>query len=264
MSKYLAFSTIQIMDSELILYLFYDKDFPLILPPPYNEVEPEGNCACLQACDDMAELNDELALTGRMLKQVQGQGLSLSVYRRENKARADDSAVRLSQDLLQQMNTCKFGLDYSYYAYHERNTRYSQVMSFFLITFPGGEVDAGLPPNIPWLFGDKYRGQRFVMTPDITALADWLSYLAKQAITCPELRIDYFSEGSMVIWYMSAEDEIRSLDALSCNVELRIHPAMLLPEDDAIAPLFRYLMRSSVWRECLQPPCEGNDEILFS
>ena len=264
MSKYLAFSTIQIMDSELILYLFYDKDFPLILPPPYNEVEPEGNCACLQACDDMAELNDELALTGRMLKQVQGQGLSLSVYRRENKARADDSAVRLSHDLLQQMNTCKFGLDYSYYACHERNTRYSQVMSFFLITFPGGEVDAGLPPNIPWLFGDKYRGQRFVMTPDITALADWLSYLAKQAITCPELRIDYFSEGSMVIWYMSAEDEIRSLDALSCNVELRIHPAMLLPEDDAIAPLFRYLMRNSVWRECLQPPCEGNDEILFS
>ena len=252
------------MDSELILYLFYDKDFPLILPPPYNEVEPEGNYACLQACDDMAELNDELALTGRMLKQVQGQGLSLSVYRRENKARADDSAVRLSHELLQQMNTCKFGLDYSYYAYHERNTRYSQVMSFFLITFPGGEVDAGLPPNIPWLFGDKYRGQRFVMTPDITALADWLSYLAKQAITCPELRIDYFSEGSMVIWYMSAEDEIRSLDALSCNVELRIHPAMLLPEDDAIAPLFQYLMRSSVWRECLQPPCEGNDEILFS
>ena len=81
MSKYLAFSTIQIMDSELILYLFYDKDFPLILPPPYNEVEPEGNCACLQACDDMAELNDELALTGRMLKQVQGQGLSLSLVR---------------------------------------------------------------------------------------------------------------------------------------------------------------------------------------
>ena len=212
----------------------------------------------------MAKLNDALALTGQMLKQVQGQGLSLSVYRREDKARADGSAVRLSHDLLQQMNACKCGLDYSYYVSHERNTRYSQVMSFFLITFPGGEVDAGLPPNVPWLFGDEYRGQRFVLTPDISALADWLSYLAKRLVTCSQLRIDYFSEGCMVIWYMSAEDEIRSLDAIGCNVELRIHPAMLLPKDDSIAPLFRYLMRSSVWRECLQPPCEGNDEIWFS
>ena len=212
----------------------------------------------------MAKLNDALALTGQMLKQVQGQGLSLSVYRREDKARADGSAVRLSHDLLQQMNACKCGLDYSYYVSHERNTRYSQVMSFFLITFPGGEVDAGLPPNVPWLFGDEYRGQRFVLTPDISALADWLSYLAKRLVTCTQLRIDYFSEGCMVIWYMSAEDEIRSLDAIGCNVELRIHPAMLLPKDDSIAPLFRYLMRSSVWRECLQPPCEGNDEIWFS
>lgn len=249
------------MDSELILYLFYDIDFPLLLPPPYDEVEPEENCICLQVCDDMAKLNDTLALTGQMLKQVQGQGLSLSVYRREDKARADGSAVRLSHDLLQQMNACKCGLDYSYYVSHERNTRYSQVMSFFLITFPGGEVDAGLPPNVPWLFGDEYRGQRFVLTPDISALADWLSYLAKRLVTCTQLRIDYFSEGCMVIWYMSAEDEIRSLDAIGCNVELRIHPAMLLPKDDSIAPLFRYLMRSSVWRECLQPPCEDIDEI---
>lgn len=210
----------------------------------------------------MAKLNDALALTGQMLKQVQGQGLSLSVYRREDKARADGSAVRLSHDLLQQMNACKCGLDYSYYVSHERNTRYSQVMSFFLITFPGGEVDAGLPPNVPWLFGDEYRGQRFVLTPDISALADWLSYLAKRLVTCSQLRIDYFSEGCMVIWYMSAEDEIRSLDAIGCNVELRIHPAMLLPKDDSIAPLFRYLMRSSVWRECLQPPCEDIDEII--
>lgn len=249
------------MDSELILYLFYDIDFPLLLPPPYDEVEPEENCACLQVCDDMAKLNDALALTGQMLKQVQGQGLSLSVYRREDKARADGSAVRLSHDLLQQMNACKCGLDYSYYVSHERNTRYSQVMSFFLITFPGGEVDAGLPSNVPWLFGDEYRGQRFVLTPDISALADWLSYLAKRLVTCSQLRIDYFSEGCMVIWYMSAEDEIRSLDAIGCNVELRIHPAMLLPKDDSIAPLFRYLMRSSVWRECLQTPCEDIDEI---
>lgn len=249
------------MDSELILYLFYDIDFPLLLPPPYDEVEPEENSACLQVCDDMAKLNDDLALTGQMLKQVQGQGLSLSVYRREDKARADGSAVRLSHDLLQQMNACKCGLDYSYYVSHERNTRYSQVMSFFLITFPGGEVDAGLPPNVPWLFVDEYRGQRFVLTPDISALADWLSYLAKRLVTCTQLRIDYFSEGCMVIWYMSAEDEIRSLDAIGCNVELRIHPAMLLPKDDSIAPLFRYLMRSSVWRECLQPPCEDIDEI---
>ena len=261
LTKRLAFSTIWTMDSDLTLYLFYDKEFSLILPPPYDEVEPEENCVCLQECDDMEKLNDELALAGRMLNQVQGQGLSLSVYRRENKPRADDSAVRLNHGLLQQMNACKCGLDYSYYVSHERNARYSQVMSFFLITFPRGEVNAGIPPDVPWLFGDEYRGQRFVLTPDLSALADWLSYLAKRAVTCPELRIDYFSEGGLVIWYMSAEDEIRSLDALGCNVELRIHPAMLLPKDDPIAPLFRYLMRSSVWRECLQPPCEDYDEI---
>lgn len=244
------------MDSELTLYLFYDKDFPLLLPPPYDEVEPEESCACLQKCGDMAELNDELALAGRMLKQVQGQGISLSVYRRENKAQADDSAVRLSHGLLQQMNTCKCGFDYSYYISHQRSSRFTQVASFFLITFPSGGVDAGVPSNGPWIFSDEYRGKRFIVTPFTAALADWLALLAEQAVTFPELRIDYFSEGCMVIWYMSAEDEISSLTSLSCNVQLRIHPAMLLPKDDSIAPLFRYLMHSSVWREILQPPSE--------
>lgn len=249
------------MDSELTLYLFYDKDFPLLLPPPYDEGEPEGGNVCLQVCDDMAELNDELALAGQMLEQVQGQGISLSVYRRENKARADDSAVRLSHIQLQQMHSCKCGFDYSYYTSQQISSRFRQVSSFFLITFPCGGVDAGVPSNVPWIFADEYRGNRFVVTPFTAALADWLALLEEQAVTFPKLRIDYFSEGCLVVWYMSAEDEISSLAALGCNVELRIHPAMFLPKDDPIAPLFRYLMRSSVWRELLQPPSEACDEI---
>jgi hypothetical protein len=60
---------------------------------------------------------------------------------------------------------------------------------------------------------------------------------------------------------MAAEDEISSLVSLGCEVELRIHLAMLLPKDDALAPLFRYLMRSAVWREILTLP-PGYAEVV--
>lgn len=242
------------MDSKIILYLFYDNDFPLELPPPYDEAEVEGCCACLEYCEDMEALNRELARAGQVLERVQGQGLVMSVYRWERLAVADDKAVRLSPALLRQMQARGCGLDYSYYVTHSRDSRFRDVTSFFMLTFPAGGAPVGVPGDMPWLFVGEYRGERFVLTPFTSVLADYLAYLARQGNTLPELRIDYFSEGSHVIWYMAAEDEISSLAALGCEVELRVHPAMLLPKDDALAPLFRYLMRSAVWRECLTLP----------
>lgn len=241
------------MDSDLRLYLFYDNDFALTLPPPYDEVEVEACSACLEYCEDMEALNRELARAGRVLEQVQGQGLVLSVYRRERLAVADDTAVRLSRELLRQMQARGCGLDYSFYVSYPRDSRFREVTSFFMLTFPAGGA-AGVPEDMPWLFVGEYRGVRFVLTPFTSVLADYLDYLAKQGDSLPALRIDYFSEGSLVIWYMTAEDEIRSLGFLGCNVELRVHPAMLLPKDDALAPLFRYLMRSAVWRARLTLP----------
>ena len=242
------------VDSDIELYLFYDDDFPLALPPPYDEVEVEACSACLGYCEDMEALNCELARAGRVLEQVQGQGLVLSVYRRERLAVADDTAVRLSRELLRQMQARGCGLDYSFYVSYPRDSRFREVTSFFMLSFPAGGALAGVPENIPWLFAGEYRGERFVLTPFTSVLADYLACLAKQGDSLPALRIDYFSEGSLVIWYMTAEDEIRSLGSLGCNVELRVHPAMLLPKGDALAPLFRYLMRSAVWRERLTLP----------
>lgn len=60
------------MDSGIILYLFYDNDFPPELPPPYDEIEPEKHCACLTVCEDMEEVNSELVVAGKVLEQVQG------------------------------------------------------------------------------------------------------------------------------------------------------------------------------------------------
>jgi len=242
------------VDSDIELYLFYDDDFPLALPPPYDEVEVEACSACLGYCEDMEALNCELARAGRVLEQVQGQGLVLSVYRRERLAVADDTAVRLSRELLRQMQARGCGLDYSFYVSYPRDSRFREVTSFFMLSFPAGGALAGVPENIPWLFAGEYRGERFVLTPFTSVLADYLAFLAKQGDSLPALRIDYFSEGSLVIWYMTAEDEIRSLGSLGCNVELRVHPAMLLPKGDALAPLFRYLMRSAIWRERLTLP----------
>lgn len=249
------------MDSEIRLYLFFDNDYPLVLPSPYDEIEPEEHCACLSVCEDMEEVNSELVAAGSVLEQVQGQGLSLSVYRWANHARADGTSVRLSRELLRQMQARGCGLDYSYYVTHSRDSRFRDVTSFFMLTFPAGGAPVGVPGNMPWLFGGEYRGERFVLTPFTAALADYLAYLAKQGNTLPELRVDYFSEGSHVIWYMAAEDEISSLVSLGCELELRIHLAMLLPKDDALAPLFRYLMRSTVRREILTLP-PGYAEVV--
>lgn len=242
------------MEADIELYLFYDEDYPPVLPPPYGDVEVERCSACLAYCEDMAELNRELGQAGQVLERVQGQGLVLSVYRRERLAVADDTAVRLSSSLLRQMQARRCGLDYSFYVSYPRNSRFREVTSFFLLTFPAGGELAGMPENKPWLFAGEYRGERFVLTPFTSALADYLAYLAKQGGSLPALRIDYFSEGSLVIWYMTADDEISSLGSLGCEVELRVHPAMLLPKDDALTPLFRYLMRSPFRRECLTLP----------
>ncbi|MBQ8900569.1 MAG: hypothetical protein IJY72_06420 [Akkermansia sp.] len=249
------------MDSEIRLYLFFDNDYPLVLPSPYDEIEPEKHCACLTVCEDMEEVNSELVVAGKVLEQVQGKGLSLSVYRWANHARADGSSVRLSRKLVQQMQARGCGLDYSYYVTHSRDSRFRDVTSFFMLTFPAGGAPVEVPGDMPWLFAGEYRGERFVLTPFTSVLADYLAYLARQGNTLPALRIDYFSEGSLVIWYMTAEDEISSLAALGCEVELRVHPAMLLPKDDELAPLFRYLMRSAVWRECLTLP-PGYAEVV--
>ncbi len=60
------------MDSKIRLYLFFDNDYPLVLPSPYDEIEPEKHCACLTVCEDMEEVNSELVVAGNVLEQVHG------------------------------------------------------------------------------------------------------------------------------------------------------------------------------------------------
>lgn len=245
-------------DSDLCLYLFFDGDEPPVLPPPYDGTEPEEHSVCLQVCDNMEALNTELQSVGRVLNLVKGKGLILSIYRRQERVETSTGAVHLSSGLLRQMAAGGVGLDYSLYTSHMREARFRRVMSFFLLTFPQGGAGE-LPADVPWLFEGRYKGLPFVLTPDIGALAAYLVYQAETGRSLSELRVDYFSVGSVVMWYLEAEDEIRALAALGCDVELRVHLAMLLPEKDSLFPLFRYLMRSSVWRSRLLPP-EDEDE----
>ena len=246
-------------DSNLCLYLFFDGGEPPVLPSPYDEMEPEEHSVCLQECDGMPALNTELERAGRVLNLVKGKGLILSIYRRQERVVAGAPAVCLSKDLLQRMSACGVGLDYSLYTSRWRETRFRRVMSFFLLTFPQGGAGE-LPSDEPWLFAGEYRGKHFVLTPDIGALAAYLTYLADSGRQLPELRVDYFSAGSAVMWYLEAEDEIRALAALGCGVELRVHLAMLLSVTDPLFPLFRYLMRSTAWRSRLLPPPEQTEE----
>ncbi len=248
------------MSSELILYLFYDNDYPLALPAPYEVVAVgEERSVCLAECEDMAELNHELALACSRLPKVRGSDLILSVYRREDRARADDGAVYLGCEMLRQMAACAIGVDYCLYVSRWRSSRFRQAGSFFLLTFPQGIAVHDLPEDVPFLYAGEYSGQYFVLTLCTMALAAYLAHVASKGCHVPALRVDYFSEGSAVMWYLEADDEIRSLAALGCSLELRIHPAMLLHKEDAVFSLFRYLMRSPGWRKCLIPPAEEEE-----
>ena len=245
-------------DSELILYLFFEGETAPVLPPPYEAAEQDGQSVCLRVCDDMAALNNELLRAIRVLEQVSAESTVLSIYRCEKRAVAATPAVHLSAELLRRMAARGVGLDYSLYMTSPGEPQFPDVMSFFLLTFPQGGA-AEVPTEVPWLYGGEYRGQYFVLTPDMYALAEYLIDMEESGQQLPELRVDYFSAGSAVMWYLEAEAEIRALAALGCEVELRVHHAMILPPDDPLSPLFGHLMGSSEWRSRLLQP-EDEDE----
>ena len=245
------------------LSLLFDSAYPVVLPEPYGFPEPGEGSVLLADCADMAELNAELALAGGRLSQMEGRLQALSIYRCERLAEADAVSVCLSPELLQQMSARGCGMDYCLYVSRWRDTRFRNVMTFQLLTFPQGAPEFELPQDVPWLFDGVHSGQRFVLTPDLDALEAFIQHLAERGTRVPELRIDCFSSGSAVIWMFPVETIVH-LAALRGEVDLRIHPAMLLPKTDAVYPLFRYLMRSSLWRSRLTPPTfdeveEGGD-----
>ena len=243
----------------IVLQLFFDSDKPLVLPEPYGCSVADEDSVQLADCADMAALNTELALAGARLAQMEGQLYALSIYRCERLAVADDESVRLSPVFLQQMSARGCGMDYCLYVKRWRDSRFRNVMTFQLLTFPQGAPEFELPQDVPWLFDGVHCGQRFVLTPDLDALEAFIQHLAENGVRAPELRIDCFSVGSAVIWVQPA-DMIAHFAALGGEVDLRIHPAMLLPKTDAVYPLFRYLMRSSLWRSRLTPPTFDDEE----
>ena len=245
--------------ASIVLQLLFDSGKPLVLPGPYGCSEPGEGSVQLADCADMVALNTELALVGGRLAQMEGQLYALSIYRCVRLAEADDASVHLRPAFLQQMSARGCGMDYCLYVSRWRDSRFRNVMTFQLLTFPQGAPEFELPQDVPWLFVGEHRGQRFVLTPDLDALEAFIQHLAERGTRVPELRIDCFSSGSAVIWMFPVET-IAHLAALGCGVDLRIHPAMLLPKTDAVYPLFRYLMRSSLWRSRLTPPTFDDEE----
>ena len=225
-----------------------------MLPPPYNQLEAGEGCVDLLKCQDMVELNRGMKSWASVMPQIQGDELTLSVRKYSERVSADVDAIHLSRESLRQLAACGTGLDYCYDASSFRESRFQLVMSFFLLTFPRGGTDFIVPEDVPWLFHDYYRNNRFVITPDLDALSDFIQHLASHKHHISELCIDYFSVGSHVIWYLDSAEMLSPLSKIGCSLRLRIHPAMLLAPQDFLYPLFRYLMRSSVWRSILTPP----------
>ena len=126
-------------------------------------------------------------------------------------------------------------------------------MSFFLLTFP--QEHEPLPDDFSgdWFFPGKHRGQRFILTPDQDTLEDYICHLSETGFSTPLLRIDYFSTGS-TIWWLTDRETIRAMAQIGATVELRIHPAMLVTEEDSIHPLVSRVLRSKTWRARLTSP----------
>lgn len=226
------------------LYLFTDA----LLDLP----KPEGESLVVGTYHDEQALNAAVRHAAQTPPPTRGTPQCLSVMRTNRRVLPDTSAVRAPRETLQHLAARNMGLEYAYYSESYRESRFRNIMSFFLITYPDGEPTPHTPPDFPWLFRDYYKGQFFAITPDQCTLEALPEALAEEHSRCKSMRIDYFSIGSFIRWEMPP-DTIAALAALGCSVSLHIHPAMLTADTDCISPLVSYILRSKVWREILAP-----------
>ena len=237
------------------LYLYAKKEPRPNLPGKYAALVDADNSGSVELGDfeGMDALLAEMEIAAAAMQQAQGTLLALCACRYAEKVLPDTTALVLSPTSLQHLAACRMGLGYDYCPGHFRDTRRRNIMSFFILTFPEGH--GALPGHFEdsFLFTGQHAGQDFILTPDQDELEEYICQLAENNIPGPRIRIDYFSTGSLIWWQVCAP-VIAALSQLGATLELRIHPAMLVAEEDCIHPLVSRVLRSKAWRARLTPP----------
>lgn len=189
----------------------------------------------------------------QVIHQLPGMGgdnRHLSIMKYAKKACPNRDVVILTPDEVRILAEQQTLLEYAYYSRFARETRFRNTESFFLVTFPQGEPEslldiAGAPTGI-------YGGGHFMLTTDMNLMDDFLYTCAQSNMEAPAVRVDYFSVGAFICWYVWP-DTMESVSALRAGLELHIHPAMLTDRDDCIYPLSRHVLHSRKWRRFLRP-----------
>ena len=219
----------------------------------YSLYQYDDEATLLGEFESIDALHAELESTAATLQQKEESDGWLCASKYADKILPDTDALVLSPAILQNLAAADQAMEYDYCPGDFRESRRRNLMSFFLLTFPQGHEP--LPDNFSgdWFFPGKHRGQRFILTPDQDTLEDYICHLSETGFSTPLLRIDYFSTGS-TIWWLTGRETIRAMAQMGATLELRIHPAMLVAEEDSIRPMVSSVLRSKVWRTRLIPP----------
>ena len=237
------------------LYLYAEKEPRPNLPGKYAALEDADNSGSVELGDFESKdaLQEELEAAAAAMQQAQGTLLALCASKYAEKVLPDTNALVLSPTSLQHLAACRMGLGYDYCPRHFRDSRRRNIMSFFILSFPGGHGALPVHFEASFLFTGQHAGQDFIITPDQDELEEYICQLAENNIPGPRIRIDYFSTGSLIWWQVCAP-VIAALAQMGATLELRIHPAMLVAEEDSIHPLVSRVLRSKTWRARLTPP----------
>ena len=219
----------------------------------YSLYQYDDETTLLGEFESIEALHTELESTAATLQQKEESDGWLCASKYADKILPDTDTLVLSPAILQNLAAADQAMEYDYCPGDFRESRRRNIMSFFILTFPEGHGALPVHFEASFLFTGQHAGQDFIITPDQDELEEYICQLAENNIPGPRIRIDYFSTGSL-IWWLTGRETIRAMAQMGATVELRIHPAMLVAEEDSIHPLFSRVLRSKTWRARLTPP----------
>lgn len=242
-------------DSTLNLTLFAEDVTRLHFPAELSSkvsrhTDTDDRYVDLVENDTMERVHLALRQVIRLLPGLGGDHRHLSIMKYAERVCPNRDVLILTPDEVRILAEQQTILEYAYYSRFARETRFRDTESFFLVTFPQGATES--LPDIAGAPTDIYGGSSFMLTIDMNLLDDFLHACGQAKTMAPTVRIDYFSVGSFMGWYVWP-DTLESVAALHAGLELHIHPAMLTDKDDAIYPLSRHILRSRIWRRHLCP-----------
>lgn len=241
--------------STLELTLFAENTAQLQFPREKAEwvaqhTHVDTQCVDLVRNGSMAQVLHTLRHMIRLLPRLGGKERCLSIMKFSEQVRPNQDCIILNQEEINILATQETVLEYAYYSRFHRETRFRNTAGFFLLSFPA-DTPTPLPqPNADCCYVSRYKNQNFLLTTDMNELDAYLESCATMGMRFPALRIDYFSCGSFIRWYL-CPDTLGYLSSLNTGLELHIHPAMLVDKNSTIHAISRHILRSKLWRKRL-------------